>query len=121
MKREPAHGASLGAVQLDGGRQTVGREIGLRPQGKRAIGRWPRDVGWFGDEGGERRQRIDLIERLAQPELQFFTLTRGLRTVFGGDQALFRVGGKGEQRGIHGDRRDEKRQEKSAKPPGLRW
>ena len=120
MKGEPAHRPSIVAVQLDGGRQTVSREIGFRPHGKRAIGRGPRNVGWSGDKIGERRQRIDVIQRLAQPELQFFTLTRGLRTVFGGDEALFGVGGKGEQRRIQGDRRNEERQEKGAQPRSLR-
>ena len=120
MEGEPAHEPSIGAVQLDGRRQTVGREIGLRPHRERPIRRGPRDVGWSGDDVGERAQRIDLIERLAQPKLQFFALARSLPTVFGGDQALFRVGGKGEQRRVHGDRRDEERQEKSAEPRGLR-
>ena len=81
--------------------------------------RLARNVGWSGDKIGERRQPIDVIQRLAQPELQFFTLTRGLRTVFGGDEALFGVGGKGEQRRIHGDRRNEERQEKGAQPRSL--
>src|SRR5207247_1001066 len=73
------------------------------------------------DEFFERwRHRIDLLERVFEPQLEIFAQAEGLWSVLPGDEELLGLGGIGEQRRIHGDRRREQREKERNQSRGLR-
>ncbi len=91
---EPADERAVGGVQLDGGRQAIAREIGVQPHGERAFRGRPRRAA---QEIRQRRQGVDLIERLAEAAAQLVALRDGLRRIFGFDQPLLAGDTEGEE------------------------
>jgi hypothetical protein len=68
----------------------------------------------------QRRNRVNLVERMPQPQLQIVSLAQRLRSVLALDQQLFGVGGEGKQRRVHRYRGSEQGREQRDEPGGLR-
>ena len=121
VEREAVDHAAGGVVELDRRGEPAGGERRLRPDVERRVD---------GDRAGARRHRrgdevrhavhaIDLVERLAQVQLQIAPLVHDLRGEFSLDRRLTVAGDQAGQGGVERQRRQQQRRQQYQQPGRL--
>ena len=120
-QRKAAHEPSVRSIQLNGGRDAVSGQLGLRPDDERAVCRGRLILRGAGDELRQRGDRFDRVERMRQAhELEILSLSRHLRREISGDRPLSRRRGERVDGGIHRDRRNEQGEKQQPETGRLR-